>query len=495
MKQVSLYVALSLSILFCFLGLLSIVDERINLRTPPRFVLLYSTCTLNKEYLQPYNDTIRFTPNFKRFASDSIVFLKHQTEAPFSGGAYASLFTGTHAYRHRIFYHPARLDSKNYLMSEAFRDNGYNNYLWTIQGLASPELNYAQGFQPQNIYRKAPPWNPNTLNKEDRNFINIVQEIRNNSDRKAYAQVVYSATHAPYTGMSNLKETLSFCDDYPEECSGVSSDELKKYFSLYAEHQKAISFHFDETVALLKLNHDDIAMLAKVVEIVYKSCVRELDRYFGNTLDVLEEAGLINETLIVFTADHGELLYRENAPIHWFHGHLEPEILEIPFMIRLPDKKFAGLQYPAVTRSIDVFPTVATLAGLDLKRQKLDGVDLSSSFETDNFRELIAFSYGESGHPAVMQDDPKSLECMARMGDVYFRLSSIQDGSEVTLFQSNKNGGQPSSFNPANRHHAMVKNGLIQYRKRLISAYPKEDENPTNHEEVREKLRSLGYLN
>ncbi len=50
----------------------------------PRFVLLYATCTLNKDYLQPYNET-RLTPSLAAFSKESAVFTNHQTESGLSG--------------------------------------------------------------------------------------------------------------------------------------------------------------------------------------------------------------------------------------------------------------------------------------------------------------------------------------------------------------------------------------------------------------------------
>jgi arylsulfatase A-like enzyme len=296
--------------------------------------------------------------------------------------------------------------------------------------------------------------------------------------------------------MSDMETTKAFCSDFPEECKGVSMQVLEKYFQMYSEHQKGLSFQFSETAASLKLTGDDIASLTRVVDIVYKSAVRELDRYFGKTIAVLEGAGLLDQSLIIFTADHGELLFREGAPIHWFHGHLEPEILEIPLMIRAPYKRFAGIQYPAVTRSVDVFPTIVKLAELKTPGRKFSGIDLSSSLNGGKFPELIAFAYSESRHPAVMIDDPRNLECIARAENMYFRLSSVFNGSEITILR-NTRGDQwePVNFDPSDARHARVKHDLLQYRTRLISAFPKRVEDSADHEEIREKLRSLGYLN
>jgi len=59
----------------------------------PRLVVLYATCSLNKDFLSPYNAEIRFTPHLDKIKDRSLVFLRHQTEAGQSGPSFASITT------------------------------------------------------------------------------------------------------------------------------------------------------------------------------------------------------------------------------------------------------------------------------------------------------------------------------------------------------------------------------------------------------------------
>ena len=51
----------------------------------PRLVVLYATCTLNKDFIQPYDENVPYTPALRKFSEDSIVFRRHTTEAGVSG--------------------------------------------------------------------------------------------------------------------------------------------------------------------------------------------------------------------------------------------------------------------------------------------------------------------------------------------------------------------------------------------------------------------------
>src|SRR6185295_15578310 len=120
-------------------------------RPLPRLVVLFAPCTVNRSYLSPYNPQIRYTPNLDRFARAGVTFTKHQTEEGQSGVAYAALFSGNQAMRHGIYSHPTRLQDCAYLITEAFRDAGYDVFFWADQIIASPKLNYVQGVDPAKV--------------------------------------------------------------------------------------------------------------------------------------------------------------------------------------------------------------------------------------------------------------------------------------------------------------------------------------------------------
>ena len=83
---------------------------------------------------------------------------------------------------------------------------------------------------------------------------------------------------------------------------------------------------------------------------------------FGEVVKAIEDAGLLDQSLIAFTADHGEAMYRENANFHWTHGYeLVPEDIGAPLVLVGPRSGVPRGDYAGVTRSIDVFPTLAGL--------------------------------------------------------------------------------------------------------------------------------------
>jgi len=186
-------------------------------------------------------------------------------------------------------------------------------------------------------------------------------------DYRAFVIDAFTVSHAPYS----RKGLDLFCGTFPpDECEGVKSavgKDLDEYPQLYYDNRFGLSYNFPETVAQLGLSPPDLEDLAKVVELLYKSNISLLDALFGEVVDAIDQSGLLEESLIVFTADHGEVLYRENALCKWTHGHaLAPKVLNVPLLIRAPSLGVVSGRYERVTRSIDVFPTTAALADVPL---------------------------------------------------------------------------------------------------------------------------------
>ncbi|MDT8390745.1 MAG: sulfatase-like hydrolase/transferase [Lentisphaeria bacterium] len=104
---------------------------------------------------------------------------------------------------------------------------------------------------------------------------------------------------------------------------------------------------------------------AEKVAILYAQ-VSMLDHYIGKTLDKLDELGLAEDTLVVFTADHGDFFGQ-----HGLRGkgafHYE-DMIKLPFVARLPGVTEAGARTDALLSLVDLAPTFLDVAGLPIPR-------------------------------------------------------------------------------------------------------------------------------
>jgi arylsulfatase A-like enzyme len=109
----------------------------------------------------------------------------------------------------------------------------------------------------------------------------------------------------------------------------------------------------------------------------YDGEIRGLSREFGALLDEMRRRGMLETTIVVLLADHGEELHEHGG---WQHGHsLHREVTQVPLIVRLPDLLGAaasssrGLRVGGVATLLDVAPTLVELAGIQYPAHQLRG--------------------------------------------------------------------------------------------------------------------------
>jgi arylsulfatase A-like enzyme len=480
----------------------------------PRLVLLYATCTLNKNYLSPYNPNISFTPNLEKFSKNATVFTKHRTEAGLSGIAFASIFSGNQAIQHGIFTHPTKLDDSVYEITEAFNDNGYDVYFWNNHAMASDDLNYAQGVRPNNITHK-------TLISGDERFQAILDKLSSDKNYKAFVITNFTITHGPYH--SNFLNV--FCKDYADECKAalkdITKEEYDKFMEIHTEYDFPLNYDFHSITKQLNFTPEGISEFSRLRELLYESNVNILDRIFGNLIKEIEAAKLMDDAVIAFTADHGETLYNEIAPFKWSHGHvLRSDVLDVPLIIQTPPSTNIRPGYiNTVTRSIDVFPTLAALGGLRIPDDKtIMGTDLSEvMMGTKEEPSLLAYSH-TGMLPLLMANDSRkyvgnNLAKYYPNADIKLTWVSVREGDMVWKYK-NLDGQRfgfeafnlkidpdekNNLFDSENAKHREMADKLKKYKADLVQAYGiwksvRGHESELSEEEQLERLKSLGYV-
>ncbi|HAE10262.1 MAG TPA: hypothetical protein DCG39_01325, partial [Opitutae bacterium] len=93
----------------------------------------------------------------------------------------------------------------------------------------------------------------------------------------------------------------------------------------------------------------------------YHACVSFIDAQLGLVLDALKKNGLWEDTVVVFTSDHG---YHLGDHFIWGKVTLFDVGARVPFIVRAPGLSKSGATSEAMVELIDVYPTLADLAGL-----------------------------------------------------------------------------------------------------------------------------------
>lgn len=107
---------------------------------------------------------------------------------------------------------------------------------------------------------------------------------------------------------------------------------------------------------------------------LYYGMVSCLDKAVGDILKRLDELGLAEDTIVIFTSDHGHFLGHHGliakGPFHC------EDLLRIPFIVRWPGRVPAGVQSSALQSLVDMAPTLLNLAGVPVPHG-MTGVDQS----------------------------------------------------------------------------------------------------------------------
>jgi arylsulfatase A-like enzyme len=158
---------------------------------------------------------------------------------------------------------------------------------------------------------------------------------------------------------------------------------------------------------------------------LYEAEVRGLDAEVGRLVTHLEELGLFEDTLLVFTSDHGEEFWEHDG---FEHGHtLYEELLRVPLIVKLPGGRAGALVETPVGLE-NVAPTVLTLCGVEHDATLLDG---SSLFAADGtLAPSLRVASGATGHLydeerlGVRFDGWKYIRSLSTGGEELYDLAS-----------------------------------------------------------------------
>jgi len=125
----------------------------------------------------------------------------------------------------------------------------------------------------------------------------------------------------------------------------------------------------------------------------YLRCVAGVDRAVGSVLDYLEENGLSENTIVVYTSDQGFYLGEHG----WFDKRwMYEESFKMPFLIKNPRSIEAGTTSDAMVMNVDFAPTLLDMAGIEIPSE-MQGKSFKGAFEGDNKnkRKSVYYHYYE----------------------------------------------------------------------------------------------------
>ena len=358
------------------------------------------------------------TPNLDRLAAGGTVFRRHHAQATPCGPSRACLHTGMYLHNHRMVANGTPLELRHTNVALETRKAGYDPVLlgYTDIGLPPPDgaidfrdpnlvlpglrpltvLNddmgpwiedlVAKGYErpeePLAIFRPKLPSDgakvprvsaaPSIFSAEDSAVALFTGQAMDHIDEKGdepwFVHVSYLSPHPPFIAPEPYNTLYDPADmALPVKRSTPAEEGAQHpYLAQRLIHQKGWPVSYDlKNVDLLDLSEADW----RQIHATYFGMMAEVDHHVGALMDHLEARGILDDTLIVFTSDHGEHLGD-----HWMYakyGYFD-QVFRIPLIVRDPRKQSdggRGAVVDAMTENVDIMPTILDWLGLDVPRQ------------------------------------------------------------------------------------------------------------------------------
>jgi arylsulfatase A-like enzyme len=128
---------------------------------------------------------------------------------------------------------------------------------------------------------------------------------------------------------------------------------------------------------------DDNRIRTEILRGYYGAC-EALDACVGRLLGALDDLGIKEDTIIVYTSDHGDMVGAHRMSLKQWPFE---ESIRVPFVMRYPGRIPAGAATQAFMTPVDILPTLLSLAGVEFDAGQFDGRDVSRAATEDGAEE------------------------------------------------------------------------------------------------------------
>jgi arylsulfatase A-like enzyme len=308
---------------------------RVGVPIHPPNVLLYVVDTLRADALGCYGNEIVDTPAIDRLASEGVLFEAAFSQSSWTRSSIASILTSAYPEAHGALNRSDALSQDATLLSERLRDAEYHTAFIVTNPNVGSSFGFKQGFDTfDELYSRREPGYVEAseiVTPSDALVDHTIQWIES-SRSPFFITVLAIDPHSPYEPPADF-------DRYGGDYSGLA-DGTHRWIN-----RKRLS-----------------AVDRQRIRSLYLAEVAFMDREFGRLVDHLRGMGILDQTIVVLTSDHGEALWE-----HGRRGHgtsLFDEQTKVPLVVRYPPRVTPSGRRDDIVESIDIGPTIFDLAGL-----------------------------------------------------------------------------------------------------------------------------------
>jgi arylsulfatase A-like enzyme len=312
-------------------------------KRPGSNLLIITIDTLRADHLGCYGYQRGTTPVIDEFAGRGVLFENVVCQSSQTLPSHASIFTGMNPRTHKAISHESKVDPGLKTLAEMLHDRGYTTGAFISSHALDVDYGLDQGFDTYwEIHKEL------TLRQRDLARLMELDPtteaaaswLRDQHDSGFFLWIHWFHPHRPYNPPPRYLQ--AFAGGY----SGSADSSPEFIMKVWRQEIQISQADVDHLVGR------------------YDGEIAFTDVQVGKILGELDSLGLIGNTIVIITADHGEILYEHE---HYF-GHdiaLYDECLMIPLIVHAPGTETAAGRINQLVQSLDVLPTVLDLLEID----------------------------------------------------------------------------------------------------------------------------------
>lgn len=341
-------------------------------------VILLTIDTLRRDVLGCYGGKERLTPFIDSLKDKCILFTRCQSAGPYTQASFPGILTSTY---HLEFGRDKKLSARRILISEVVKDGGFTTAAFHSNPYLSGYFGWNRGWDrfydsmQDEVSDMVPYIKGDIINSKTADW--LASYTREPDYKPFFLWAHYMDVHEPYVPERKYIDMV-------DPSITLTRDQM---FTLFKDVLLKRDLSNPETVDTFRK--------------LYYAHVLEVDEYTREFFGNLEKLGVLNNSIVIVTADHGDEFGEHGGLSH--DGKMYSELIGVPLLIYDADIE-KGRVCNTVVSGVDIPPTVASLFGLE-SPQSYHGQPL---LPPDGYTANSCFgeAIGKLGHKIKETDQP-----------------------------------------------------------------------------------------
>ncbi len=436
-------------------------------------VIILVLDALRPDHLSSYGYQLPTSPGLDALAAAGLLFEQCYAPSNWTVPTHASLFSGLYPSSHGLYTSFSEPQPNNPNLPEILTRDGYRSASIFDNRLLGEKFGLGRGFEKvigvNNEHKVSP-----ALIRLRRRFFGERSQTPEILDLAEKWIKSGQRGRRPFFLFSNLMDThLPYRPKQPyadEFIAGLPAGDVnRKLVSVFTTNMINDKHTSDKLVS--RLSPLDWLWLERV----YDSNIRFLDQHISSFLEKLESAGILENTIVIITSDHGEFFSEEGLGGH-FQASMHNAGLRVPLIINAPGIE-TGRRISHPVSLVDVFPTLLNMLGRNsLIPDRVQGADLLS---TQAKRGILAEFWLD-----------EAAEFIRAFFWQNFKLV-VGPGLKLSLFDLETDPQEKNDLSCSRPDKAAR---LFQKLQEKLAGMPPKKHRESRNPEVKRALKSLGYL-